>query len=151
MMRRLLMAAAVVLTALTVTGVAAPRPAFAWAPPNPQLTLTAIEAYTAQGKEFIRYRFDVTNKDAYPAEMFAASPNLPPCGANPNASRSWVDFFDSSGRRLYGFCALKASADLGSIWFAVPRHSAPPPMVYIEINDRRLHAVYRSNLAATAF
>ena len=74
--------------------------------PNPVLFLVTQEYYTAGGTDFVRYRYDVMNKDAYPAEMFAPAPGLPPCGANKNSSRSWVDIFDSRGKRLYGFCAL---------------------------------------------
>src|SRR5881396_2077772 len=74
--------------------------------PNPVLYLTGTEPYQANGKTFIRYKYDVLNKDQYPADMFAAAPNLPPCGKNTKASRTWVDFFDSRGARLYGFCAL---------------------------------------------
>ena len=74
--------------------------------PNPVLYLTAQESYETGGRNFIRYRYDVLNKDAYPAEMFAPAPALPPCGNNKNSSRTWVDFFDSRGKRLYGFCAL---------------------------------------------
>ena len=60
--------------------------------PNPVLYLTGTESFSQGGKSYIRYNYDVFNKDAYPAEMFAASPNLPPCGKNTNASRTWVDF-----------------------------------------------------------
>ncbi len=117
--------------------------------PNPVLYLTGMEFYTANGKDWVRYRFDVLNKDAYPAEMFAAAPNLPPCGNNAGSSRSWVDFFDSRGKRLYGFCALGSPANLGSIWFATEDGTVPPSYVYIEINDRQTQTKYRSNLADT--
>src|SRR5437879_5905450 len=63
--------------------------------PNPVLYLTGTESYQQGGKQFIRYKYDVFNKDAYPAELFAAAPALPPCGANTKASRTWVDIFDS--------------------------------------------------------
>lgn len=46
--------------------------------PNPVLLPIAIEQYTESGKQFIRYHFDVTNKTSYPAELFRASPDLPP-------------------------------------------------------------------------
>src|SRR5438105_3601534 len=75
-------------------------------PPNPVLYFTGTEAFQQGGKEFIRYKYDVLNKDQYPAEMFAAAPNLAPCGANTKSSRTWIDIFDSRGKRLYGFCAL---------------------------------------------
>jgi hypothetical protein len=120
----------------------------AWAdPPNPILYLTRTEFYTAGGQNFIRYRYDVFNRDAYPAAMFTAAPGLPPCGNNHNAARSWVDFFDQAGHRLYGFCALGSPNDLSQIWFALPEGQIPPSYVYIEINDRQTNTRYRSNLA----
>ena len=125
-----------------------PGPALA-APPNPILYMTGAEYYTAGGKNWVRHRYDVFNKDQYPAEMFAAAPNLPPCGTNTNASRSWVDFFDSRGKRLYGFCALGDPANLGKIWFATEEGTIPPSYVYIEIHDRQTDQKYKSNLADT--
>jgi hypothetical protein len=119
--------------------------------PNPVLYLTSTEPYTAGGKNFIRYRYDVLNKDAYPDAMFASAPALPPCGTNTKASRTWVDFFDSRGKRLYGFCALGKAADLGSIWFAMENSEIPPSYVYIEMNDRQTNTKYKSNLADTTF
>ena len=118
--------------------------------PNPILYLTSQEFYTANGQNFIRYRYDVLNKDAYPAAMFAAAPGLPPCGNNSSASRTWVDFFQNrSGQRIYGFCALGRPQDLGAIWFALPEGQIPPSYVYIEITDRQTNTKYRSNLADT--
>ena len=75
-------------------------------PPNPLLYLMGTEAYQTGGKHFIRYNYDVLNKADYPAALFAASPDLPPCGANTKASRTWVDIFDQRGKRLNEFCAL---------------------------------------------
>jgi hypothetical protein len=118
-------------------------------PPKPVLYLMGTEAYTAGGKNWIRLRYDVLNKADYPADMFAAAPTLPPCGLNTNASRTWVDFFDSAGHRLYGFCALGKPADLGKIWFAYEEGTVPPSYVYIELNDRKTNTKYKSNLADT--
>jgi hypothetical protein len=117
--------------------------------PNPVLYLTSTEFYTASGQNFIRYNYDVLNKDAYPADLFAAAPGLPPCGKNTKSSRTWVDFFDSRGKRLYGFCALAKPADLNGIWFALPEGEVPPSYVYIELNDRQTNTKYKSNLADT--
>jgi hypothetical protein len=119
------------------------------APPNPVLYLTGLEYYSANGKNWVRHRYDVMNKDQYPAAMFAAAPGLPPCGTNANASRSWVDVFESNGKRLYGFCALGGPADLGKIWFATEDGTVPPSYVYIEIADRQTNTRYKSNLADT--
>lgn len=117
--------------------------------PNPVLYLTGIEVYSAGGKTFFRYRYDILNKDSYPAELFAAAPALPPCGLNTKASRTWVDIYDQQGKRLYGFCALGKPQDLGSIWFAVPLDEIPPSWIYIEMNDRQTNTKYKSNLADT--
>lgn len=117
--------------------------------PNPILYLTGLEYYTTASGNFVRYRYDVLNSAAYPAALFMPAPGLPPCGQNTSSSRSWVDFFDSRGRRLYGFCALNSPNGLGSIWFSLPEGQVPPSYVYIEINDRQTNAKYRSNLADT--
>ena len=118
--------------------------------PNPILYLTGTEYYTANGRNWVRHRYDVFNKDAYPDAMFAASPTLPPCGTNANASRTWVDFFDArTNRRLYGFCALGTAGNLGSIWFATEEGTIPPSWVYIELTDRQTNQKYRSNQADT--
>jgi hypothetical protein len=118
-------------------------------PPKPVLYLIGTEAYTAGGKNWIRLRYDVLNKADYPADMFAAAPSLPPCGQNTNASRTWVDFFDATGHRIYGFCALSKPVDLGKIWFAYEEGTIPPSYVYIELNDRQTNTKYKSNLADT--
>ncbi len=118
--------------------------------PNPLLYLTGQEYYSTASGHFVRYRYDVLNKDAYPAAMFAPAPNLPPCGRNSNASRTWVDVFEGrTNRRLYGFCALGSPADLGQIWFALPEGEVPPSYIYIELNDRQANTRYRSNLSDT--
>ena len=119
-------------------------------PPNPILYLIGHEYYTVNGQAFIRYRYDVFNKDQYPAEMFAAAPGLPPCGSNTNSSRSWVDFFNArTNARIYGFCALGSPNNLGQIWFALPEGQIPPSYVYIKITDRQTNTTYQSNLADT--
>jgi hypothetical protein len=117
--------------------------------PNPVLYLISTEQYTANGKDFIRYRYAVDNFTAYPDEMFAAAPSLPPCGQNTKASRSWVEFFDVRGKRLFGFCALSKASDLNKIWFSQEVGDVPPSYVYIEINDRQASKKYKSNLADT--
>jgi len=117
--------------------------------PNPVLFLTGQERYRSGGKEFIRYNYAVLNADYYPAEMFAAAPSLPPCGANTKASRTWVDIFDQRGKRLWGFCAFGKPADLNDIWFGLDADVIPPSYIYIEMNDRQTNTKYKSNLADT--
>ena len=117
--------------------------------PNPVLYFLGAEYVELNGKQITRYRFDVLNKEEYPNEMFTASPALPPCGSNTKASRTWVDLYDQSGKRLNGFCALGKSADLNGIWFALETDIIPPSYIYIELNDRKTNTKYKSNLADT--
>lgn len=117
--------------------------------PNPIIYLMGTEAFMQGGKEFIRYRYDVFNKEEYPAAMFAAAPALPPCGMNTKSSRTWVDIYEQNGKRLYGFCAISKPADLNQIWFSLPADVVPPSWVYIELNDRQTNTKYKSNLAET--
>lgn len=117
--------------------------------PNPVLIFTGAEYYTTGGKNFVRYRFDVFNKDAYPNDMFAAAPALPPCGTNTNSSRTWIDIFDQRGKRLNGFCAIGKPGNLNGIWFAIEEGVVPPSWIYIELNDRQTSTKYKSNLAET--
>lgn len=137
--------ASLMLTMLASARTSQPLPVL----PNPVLYLTSTEFYSTGGKNFIRYNYDVLNKDAYPTDMFAPAPALPPCGANTKSSRTWVDFFDSRGKRLYGFCALGKPSDLGKLWFALEEGVIPPSYVYIEMNDRQTSTKYKSNLADT--
>lgn len=123
--------------------VASPAPAV----PNPILVFTGAEYYTTGGKNFVRYRYDVFNKEAFPNDMFAAAPALPPCGTNTNSSRTWIDIFDQRGKRLNGFCAIGSPGNLSGIWFAVEADTLPPSWIYIEMTDRQTNTKYKSNLA----
>ena len=118
--------------------------------PDPVLVVSGLEYYSVGGRDFTRYKFRVENHAAFPNELFAPSPELPPCGTNKAAARTWVDFYDESGKRLYGFCALGKPDDLNGIWFALPTETTPPGRVYIEINDRKTNTRYKSNLAPTS-
>jgi hypothetical protein len=117
--------------------------------PNPVLYLIDQQHYTANGKQWTRYMYAVLNFDAYPNEMFAPAPDLPPCGTNAKSSRTWVDIYDQRGKRLYGFCALGKGQDLNKIWFSLEEDVIPPSWIYIELNDRKTNTKYKSNLADT--
>jgi hypothetical protein len=123
-----------------------PQTFTATASAEPILAYRHSEQFSVDGVELDRYRLTVTNRSAFPASMFAAAPDLPPCGLNPNSSQSWVDIYNgSTNDRIYGFCALSSPDELNDIWFAVPRWTQPPTSVYITITDRRANVVYTSN------
>ena len=118
--------------------------------PNPQLAYTGKQPYTANGQQWVRYNLRVNNYSAYPPYLFAPSPQLPPCGNNPNASRTWVDIYNRvNGKRIYGLCSLRSPRDLLRLWFAVKAGVTPPPWVYIVMKDRQTQTNYKSNAVAT--
>jgi hypothetical protein len=117
--------------------------------PAPVLVFMGPEFFETGGKSFTRYRYAVENFQAYPSELFAAAPTLPPCGANTNASRTWVDIYTQNGKRLNGFCAIRSPADLGKIWFALENDELPSSWIYIEMTDRQTGTKYKSGLAET--
>ena len=113
--------------------------------PQPELQVSGMENYEANGQQWMRYQLAITNSDLLPPELFQAVPNLPPCGLNANSSRTLVDIYDSAGPRLYGFCALNSPNQLKDIWFAVPKGQTPPQCVQVELNDRQCNLKYLSN------
>lgn len=117
--------------------------------PNPMLSFLGQEHAEVGGKQMIRYWYEVTNRDKYPAEMFAAAPSLPPCGQNTKASRTWVDIYDQRGKRLYGYCAFTKPGDMEKLSFTLENEAVPPSWVYIELTDRQTGTKYKSNLAET--
>jgi hypothetical protein len=117
--------------------------------PNPVGILLDPEFFEQGGKQFTRYNLMVTNFVEYPNELFAPSPNLPPCGKNTKAARTWVEITDSRGKRIYGFCALATHDDLTKLWFALETDIVPPSYVYVILNDRLTNKTYKSNLIDT--
>jgi hypothetical protein len=114
--------------------------------PNPILSFTGSEFYSVNDVNFVRYNLAVTNYQAYPASMFAAAPDLPPCGLNTSASRTWINIYDASNDSyIYGFCAFGSPSDLQGIWFAEPVGTPAPDQVYIKMIDRAANVTYTSN------
>ncbi len=117
--------------------------------PEPKLIVTGTESYAAGGKQWIRYELIIENWAEFPAELFEPAPDLPPCGLNTEASRTWVKIRNADNDNyIYGFCALSSPQDLTSIWFAVEQGLNPPAGVYVVLEDRRTNEKYISNVAS---
>jgi hypothetical protein len=121
--------------------------------PFPVIAFKGAESYAVGGQKWMRYKIRVTNYKGYPEYMWLANPELPPCGANKNSSRTWVDIYAAQsnnpnipGSKIFGFCTLKSSQDLDDLWFSVKAGQQPPPYVYIVIKERKVGANYKSNL-----
>lgn len=125
---------------------AVPEPEYP-ALPVPLLVAGSTEDYDdAFGNPYTRYDLTVSNWADYPPELFAAAPDLEPCGLNDDASRTWVDIVDAAmDEQIYGFCGLRDPQDLTGIWFAVPRGTAPPARVYATLWDRLYDRYAASN------
>jgi hypothetical protein len=114
--------------------------------PNPVVAFAGTEKYQVNGQNFVRYKLSVTNHAAYPNGMFAAAPNLPPCGANKNSSRTWVNIYEATRKTyIYGFCAFNSSEDLTGLWFAVQEGQPVPSPVVVVLDDRQVKKNYISN------
>ena len=93
-----------------------------------------------------RYRFQVTNYDQYSDLLFVKSPTLPACGANTEASRTWVDIFRANGIRIYGFCALHDNVQLLRLHFGVKNTQPQPKAFSITMTDRKCKRTVKSAL-----
>lgn len=114
--------------------------------PAPRLSFVRAERHVVRGAEFVRYLLSIDNWADFADEFFAPSPDLPPCGANANAARSWVDILDGvTGARLYGFCALGGPRDLTQLWFAREAGTPAPALVRVRVTDRRRNVAQESN------
>src|SRR4051794_27852792 len=68
--------------------------------PNPVIVFMGAEEFDSGGKKWTRYKYAVDNRAEYPNELFAPSPELPPCGNNTKPARTWVDIYEQDGKRL---------------------------------------------------
>jgi hypothetical protein len=113
--------------------------------PDPIIVANGMEDAPLGGK---RYRVRVVNWPSYPDDLFAVSPDLPPCDSNPNSSRTWVTSHGSDGSPGQKFCVFSSASDLTTIWFGVPAGAKPPPGIYVTLEDRRCGLTYTSNIVA---
>ncbi|WP_452223652.1 hypothetical protein [Lacinutrix chionoecetis] len=113
--------------------------------PNPILGFTKKETITVRQLKFLKIHLSVQNWDAYTDAFFKASPQLPPCGKNKNASRTWLEIYDDKGKRLYGYCAINTNKRLQDFSFAVPLSKPIPNTCHIVLWDRITNKRYTSN------
>lgn len=103
---------------------------------SPVVSYTGMSEYSNAEGDWVQYTLRVVNLADYPARLFVPDSDLPPCGSNPSASRTWVNIFSRDGTYLYGYCAISSPDDLAEISFALHAGAAPPAEVTVEFNDR---------------
>ncbi len=133
------------LAAVVVLILASAAGAFGQDLPKPDLRILNVSDEVNNGHPVKLYEIEVVNRYAFPDELFTASPSLPPCGKNPNASRTWVNIYNKKGKRLYGFCAITANSELSSMKFMIPESVTQPKVIFIDLVDRLKGKVLRSN------
>ena len=95
---------------------------------------------------FIHYWFTVSNRDLYDDALFVKSPQLPPCGANLAASRTWVLIFKNNAVPVSGYCAISSHTQLARLSFAVKATDPQPHSFFIRMRDRRCNRTVQSNM-----
>jgi hypothetical protein len=97
------------------------------------------------GKLVNLFVFGINNWDVFSDNLFAAAPDLPPCGSNKNSARTWLTIYDFQTKKQFnGNCAFTKSEDMKTFKFNIIRKDIPK-CVYITLTDRKNNKVYQSN------
>ena len=75
--------------------------------------------------------------------MFEASPDLPACGGNESASRTYVEIWNMAQQEIYGYCALSEASGLTLLSVTMDE---PGEEFYVSLYDRRCGARVYSNV-----
>lgn len=115
------------------------------ADPKPVLHFTKKENTNIRGTNFTRIHLSIRNWDAFSDDLFRASPQLPPCGRNTRASRTWLDIFNDQGQKLYGYCGFGKNENLQNFSFARRAGHPLPATCYVVLWDRKTNKKFASN------
>jgi hypothetical protein len=86
----------------------------------------------------------INNAVSFDNALFAASPNLPACGLNKSASRTWIQVFTDTGTPIQGWCAISSNTQLKKLGFPWKSSAPKPKGIYIRITDRLCNRVVQS-------
>jgi hypothetical protein len=111
---------------------------------EPRVKFDKTTQYSTAGGEWTRYNLILVNTADYPDFFFFPSPDLPPCGENTEASRTWMNIYSRDGSYLYGYCAAGSALEIARFSFALPEGTDPPSSIYVEMNDRLCNRTSRS-------
>ena len=111
--------------------------------PNLPAPVLELELASVDGS-FARFELNVPNYAEFPDALFTPAPDLPECGLNTSASRTWIDIYDGQDNLLFGFCGFSSASDMNTIYFATPLAQYPAE-AYIVVDDRRCNRKYTSN------
>lgn len=86
----------------------------------------------------------VNNAVMFDNALFVASPNLPACGLNKSASRTWVAVYTDTGTPIQSWCAIKSNAELKKLGFGWKTSTPKPKGIFLKITDRLCNRVVQS-------
>lgn len=87
--------------------------------PRPEIRLVGVADAVSNGYAVKAYEIEVVNRADYSNDLFMEAPVLPPCGANANASRTWIDLYSERKVKLQGWCVIKDNGELASLRFSI--------------------------------
>jgi hypothetical protein len=112
----------------------------------PKLALMGAESEVYQGKKYTLTTLTITNWAEFSAGLFKSAPELPACGGNRAASRTWLTIHrQDTGAYIYGFCAIASPSDLKEFSYAIPADLLPPTEVFVRLTDRKTNTTFQSN------
>jgi hypothetical protein len=89
--------------------------------PEPEVALLDLFRLDSMDAGAVTYvEFSVVNWSAYPDELFRSTDALGPCGLNPQPSRTWVEFEDSTGAFIVGACDITGPEVLAGLGVELP-------------------------------
>lgn len=112
--------------------------------PKPELRLVGTEDHTTNGYRMRTYTIEITNSSEFSDKLFAASPDLPPCGLNVDSSRTWINIY-GDGKRIYGWCGIQSNGELSSLKFNILADVTQPTEFFVDFVDRRKGKIVESN------
>lgn len=117
--------------------------------PNLPDPVLLFEGRSIAGDFQLRWDFAIENWQEFPPELFLSAPELPPCGRNEGAPRSFIRFVTSEGEVLAEKCTVTSPDQLQDIGFIADL--TRPTRIYFELYDRQCDVVYRSNEVTAEF
>jgi len=107
---------------------------------HPEIVLREVDQQCKAGYQ-VHY-FEILNPMDFPSELFYEAPDLPPCGTNTRASRSWVEIRNSEDMWVVAsFCYFDTIEDLLRAGINLP---CDVEEVYFVIHDRLTGERHRS-------
>jgi hypothetical protein len=109
-----------------------------------KLYLEEVSPFSSGEDNWFTYHLRITNTDIIPEDMFASAPDLPACGLNEEASRTYMHIYDQNDTLLTTYCGIESPDELEAFAFNINAANPQPEMLKIELEDRRCYSLHES-------